>query len=122
MRSQYLLKTVENGFRRWHRIVNLAGANGNSILPLMKALQLIAHGEPGKFELRELADPQAGPGEVVVEVKACGLNHLDLWTEEGELPIPVELPRTPGCETAGMALNPGPGGPGWRPDARDGVA
>ncbi|HMC28834.1 MAG TPA: zinc-binding dehydrogenase [Verrucomicrobiae bacterium] len=84
----------------------------------MKALQLIAHGEPGKFELRELADPQASPGEVVVEVKACGLNHLDLWTEEGALPIPVELPRTPGCEVAGIVLNPGPQVSGWKPGDR----
>src|SRR5258705_37270 len=71
-------------------------------LDAMKAVQLLAHGIPGKFELRELPDPEPGLLEVVVEVKACGLNHLDLWTEEGALPIPVDLPRTPGCELAGL--------------------
>jgi len=74
----------------------------------MKALQLVAHGTPGTFELRDVPDPQPGPGEAVVQVQSCGLNHLDLWLEEDALPIPIKLPRTPGGEIAGniMALNP----------------
>jgi 2-desacetyl-2-hydroxyethyl bacteriochlorophyllide A dehydrogenase len=67
----------------------------------MKACQLVAHGSPGKFELRSLADPKPATDEVVVQVHACGLNRLDLWLEDGSLPIPLELPRTPGCEMAG---------------------
>jgi NADPH:quinone reductase-like Zn-dependent oxidoreductase len=67
----------------------------------MKSLQLTAHGQPGKFELRDLPEPQAGPGDVVVRVHACGLNHLDLWLESAGLPIQVPLPRTPGGEVAG---------------------
>lgn len=81
----------------------------------MKALQLVAHGTPGKFELRDVPDPQPAPGEVVVAVHACGLNHLDLWTEAGELPIQVKLPLTPGCEIAGKiakVASPLPGGEG----------
>src|SRR5882672_7540239 len=70
----------------------------------MKAVQLIAHGQPGQLELREVPDPSPGPGEVVVEVQACGLNHLDLWLEQGELPVPIQLPRTPGCEIAGRVI------------------
>ena len=62
----------------------------------MKAIQLVATGKPGKFELRDLPEPNPGPGDVVVQVKACGLNHLDLWLEAGGLPIPIPLPRTPG--------------------------
>src|SRR4051812_3433867 len=80
----------------------------------MKAAQLVAHGKPGKFELRDIPDPQPGKGEVVVEVKACGLNHLDLWTEEGALPIPIHLPRTPGCEIAGVVQALGAGVEGWQ--------
>src|SRR5260221_479081 len=68
----------------------------------MKSAQLVAHGQPGRFVVGEVSDPQPGPNEVVVGVKACGLNHLDLWTEEGALPIPIELPRIPGCEIAGL--------------------
>ncbi len=67
----------------------------------MKAIQLISHGTPGKFEFREISDPTPSDDEAVVRVGACGLNRLDLWTEEGALPVPIQLPRTPGCEIAG---------------------
>jgi NADPH:quinone reductase-like Zn-dependent oxidoreductase len=80
----------------------------------MKAVQLLAHGQPGTFELREVPDPVPGPGEVVVQVRACGLNHLDLWLEQGELPIPLTLPRTPGGEIAGVVRGLGPGVTGWK--------
>ena len=73
----------------------------------MKAVQLVAHGAPGKFELRELPEPQPGPDEVVVQVQACGLNHLDLWLEAAGLPMPLQLPRTPGGEIAGRVLETG---------------
>lgn len=80
----------------------------------MKAIQLITCGTPGKFELRELPEPQPGSGEVIVEVKACGLNHLDLWLESGGLPMPVPLPRTPGCEVAGVVCAVGAGVGEWK--------
>src|SRR6187455_6101 len=67
----------------------------------MKAIQLIAHGSPGKLELCEIPNLKPGDREVVVRVQACGLNRLDLWTEEGALPVPIKLPRIPGCEIAG---------------------
>jgi len=67
----------------------------------VKALQLVANGQPGRFELRELPEPKPVAQEVVVRVHACGLNHLDLWLESAGLPIQVPLPRTPGGEVAG---------------------
>src|SRR5438876_6086883 len=80
----------------------------------MKAIQLAAHGTPGRFEVRDLPDPQPAAGEVVVQVFACGLNHLDLWLEEGGLPVAVQLPRTPGCEIAGAILATGEGVKDWK--------
>ncbi len=80
----------------------------------MKAFQLIAHGTPGTFGLREIPDPLPGPGEVVVQVQSCGLNHIDLWLEAGGLPMPIQLPRTPGCEIAGRIVAVAPDGSGWR--------
>ncbi len=80
----------------------------------MKAIQLIAHGIPGKLELRDIADPKPGDDEVVVRVRACGLNRLDLWTEEGALPIKLQLPRIPGCEIAGEVLDVGNNISEWR--------
>lgn len=79
----------------------------------MKAFQLVAHGTPGSFELRDLPDPTPGADEAVVRVRACGLNHLDLWLEEAGLPIRVALPRTPGGEVAGEIAAVGTGVRHW---------
>lgn len=81
----------------------------------MKAAQLVAHGAPGKFELREIPDPQPGPEDVVVQVVACGLNRLDLWLEEAGLPIRIPLPRTPGGEIAGRVAAVGSAVSDWKP-------
>lgn len=51
---------------------------------------------------------------MVVTVKACGLNRLDLWLEEAGLPVPVQLPRTPGCEIAGVVARVGTDVEGWK--------
>jgi NADPH:quinone reductase-like Zn-dependent oxidoreductase len=80
----------------------------------VKALQLLAHGAPGKFELLEVTRPKPAPDEVVVEVHACGLNHLDLWFEEASLPIRVQLPRTPGGEISGRILETGSAVQRWK--------
>lgn len=82
---------------------------------VVKAFQLIAHGAPGKFELRDLPEPQPGPDEVVVQVRACGLNRLDLWLEDAGLPIPLELPRTPGGEIAGEVVSVATNVSSWKP-------
>lgn len=80
----------------------------------MKAFQLIAHGAPGKFELRDVPDPVPAADEAVVQVQSCGLNHLDLWLEEGGLPVKVPLPRTPGGEVAGRIVDLGASVQGWQ--------
>jgi len=84
----------------------------------MKAFQLVEHGTPGRFELRDVPDPKPAPGEVVVDVRACGLNHLDLWLEEAGLPVKVDLPRTPGGEVAGVVSQLGEGVADWQPGDR----
>ena len=84
----------------------------------MLAFQLVAHGHPGKFECRQVPDPLPAGTEAVVEVRACGLNRLDLWLEEGGLPMPVSLPRTPGGEAAGVVLRTGSNAGEWQPGDR----
>lgn len=64
--------------------------------------------------MRDVEAPVPGPGEVVVRIHACGLNHLDLWLEEAGLPVPVELPRTPGGEASGVVESVGEGVSEWK--------
>ncbi len=69
-----------------HRISLLALPREGCSIPPMRAAQLMSHGQPGKIEVREIASPKPTLNEVVVDVRACGLNHLDLWLEEAGCP------------------------------------
>jgi len=80
----------------------------------MKAIQLTLHGAPGQFRFGDVPDPAPAPGEVAVRVRACGLNRLDLWAEEGKLPIALDLPRIPGGEISGEILQLGENVSGWK--------
>ncbi|HEY6228266.1 MAG TPA: zinc-binding dehydrogenase [Verrucomicrobiae bacterium] len=80
----------------------------------MRALQLTSHGSPGQFRITDLPSLQPGHDEVVVKVRACGLNRLDLWLEEGGLPIQVQLPRVPGGEISGVISKLGSDVDEWR--------
>jgi NADPH:quinone reductase-like Zn-dependent oxidoreductase len=84
----------------------------------MKAVQIVAHGAPGTFTYGDVAEPVPAADEVVVRVRACGLNRLDLWLEEGQLPVPLTLPRIPGGEISGEIEAIGPGVSGWREGQR----
>jgi len=80
----------------------------------MRAVQLVRHCNPGEFKLVDLPKPALAPDEVLVQVKACGLNRLDLWAEEAGLPVKIELPRVLGCEVAGVITDLGDDVDQWR--------
>lgn len=80
----------------------------------MKAVQLLAHGSPGQFRFGEVSDPTPAADDVIVRVRACGVNHLDLWLERGELPIPIALPLIGGGEVAGEIAALGADVDQWR--------
>jgi 2-desacetyl-2-hydroxyethyl bacteriochlorophyllide A dehydrogenase len=80
----------------------------------MRALQLISHGSPGQFRMADVPALKPAHDEVVVSVRACGLNRLDLWLEEGGLPIPLQLPRVPGAEISGVIAKLGSDVDDWR--------
>lgn len=79
----------------------------------MQAVQILAHGGPEVLELREIARPEPGPGEVLVRVTAVSVNHLDLWVRRGMPGFAVEFPRILGCDGTGVveALGEGVEGP-----------
>ena len=75
----------------------------------MKALRFHEFGGREKLVVESVPDPVAGPGEVVVKVGACALNHLDVDVREGISRFPLELPLIMGLEIAGTISSLGPG-------------
>lgn len=75
----------------------------------MKAAQFHKHGGPEVLVYEDVPDKVAGPGEVVVRVRACGVNGRDLWTRQGSPNHVVQLPHILGCEIAGEVAELGPG-------------
>jgi alcohol dehydrogenase, propanol-preferring len=71
--------------------------------------------------LRELPDPEPGPGEIAVEVEVCGLCRTDLHVLEGELP-PKRPAVVPGHQVVGRVAALGAGAHRFAPGARVGVA
>ncbi len=67
----------------------------------MKALAFTEFGGPDRLALRDVPDPVAGPGEVVVRVRACALNHLDIFVREGIPALKTPLPFWTGSDIAG---------------------
>ncbi|SCE07517.1 alcohol dehydrogenase/alcohol dehydrogenase, propanol-preferring [Streptomyces sp. TverLS-915] len=61
------------------------------------------------WEIREVATPRPGPGQVLLKVHACGLCHNDLWTAQGVFPFPSCDPAITGHEAAGEVVEVGPG-------------
>jgi NADPH2:quinone reductase len=66
----------------------------------VKAIVVSEKGGPEKLVLREVDDPRPGPGELLVEVKAAGLNFIDTYHRGGL--YPMDFPMTPGLEGAGV--------------------
>jgi NADPH:quinone reductase len=69
---------------------------------MMKAVLCKAWGPPESLSVEEIAEPEPGPGEVVVAVKAVGLNFLDTLIIEGKYQFKPDLPFSPGAEVAGV--------------------
>ena len=67
----------------------------------MKAVLLRETGGPERLELTEVPEPEPREGEVVVRVRAAGINFLDLLVRKGEYAQQPELPTIPGTEIAG---------------------
>ncbi len=67
----------------------------------MRAFVVSRHGGPEVLEWTDLPTPRPGPAEVLVRVRACALNHLDLWVRRGVEGHTFPLPLIPGSEIAG---------------------
>ena len=77
----------------------------------MKAIRIHEDGGPEVLRYEDAPEPEPGPGQVLVELRAASLNHLDLWIRSGRPSVPK--PRILGADGAGIAegrrvlINPG---------------
>src|SRR3984893_7502550 len=67
----------------------------------MKAILFHKHGGPEVLQYTDAATPSVRANEVLVRVRACALNHLDLWVRGGLPNVPIPLPHIPGSDVAG---------------------
>lgn len=84
----------------------------------MRAVLPTANPPDPRPRLGELPDPVAGPGEVLVAVRAAGLNRADLLQLRGHYPPPPGESEVPGLECAGEVIAAGAGAGGWMPGQR----
>lgn len=78
----------------------------------MKAIRIHADGGPEVLQYEDAPDPEPGPGEVLIQLRAASLNRLDLWVRAGLPSVPK--PRILGADGAGLdpdgrrvVINPG---------------
>jgi NADPH:quinone reductase-like Zn-dependent oxidoreductase len=75
----------------------------------MKAIVYAEHGGPEVLRYTDVPEPEIGAGEVLVRVRACALNHLDLWLRRGIPSLKIPLPHIPGSDIAGEVALAGDG-------------
>ena len=68
----------------------------------MKAVVFHEHGGPEKLQYEDWPEPQVKPDEVLVRVKACALNHLDIWVRQGIPAYQIPLPHISGSDVSGQ--------------------
>lgn len=73
----------------------------------MKATIIRQHGGPEVLEFAEMPDPRINANQVLVEVRACALNHLDVWARKGLPGIEIPLPHILGNDIAGVVREVG---------------
>jgi NADPH:quinone reductase-like Zn-dependent oxidoreductase len=70
----------------------------------MKAVRFHEHGGPDVLRYEDAPDPERRPGDVIVRVRACALNHLDLWNRRGMERVRFRLPHILGADVAGEVV------------------
>jgi len=79
----------------------------------VRAVRFHKHGGPEVLQYEEAPDPKPSSDEVLVRVKACALNHLDLWARNGLPNVEIKLPHISGSDIAGVVE--------WVPSEEKGV-
>src|SRR5258705_13538204 len=87
----------------------------------MKAIRVHQFGEPDVLKLEEVPNPTPGPGQVVVRIRAVGVNPVETYIRAGRYG-PKQFPFTPGNDGAGIIEALWPGGKPWAKGDRGYVA
>jgi len=75
----------------------------------MKAVRFYQHGGPEVLRFEDAPDPRLTVGRAIVRVRACALNHLDLWERRGLDRVALPLPHISGSDVAGDVVDAGGG-------------
>jgi NADPH:quinone reductase-like Zn-dependent oxidoreductase len=81
----------------------------------LKALHFYQHGELDVVRYGDVPDPVLKKGQVLVRVRACAINHLDIWVRRGWPGLRLEMPHWCGADVAGEVARIGEGVTGWTP-------
>ena len=73
----------------------------------MQAVQFDSHGDRDVLTYGEFPDPDVGRDEVLIDVKAASLNHLDIHTRRGLPGVELDMPHIPGSDGAGVVTEVG---------------
>lgn len=84
----------------------------------MRAIRVTTFGDPAVMQVEDVPPLTAQEGQVVVEVKAAGVNPVDAYMRSGQYMISVELPYTPGIDAAGVVKAVGRQARRFRPGDR----
>jgi len=84
----------------------------------MKAVVFREHGGPEVLRYEDIAEPKPGRGEVLIEVKATSINHIDIFLRRGMPGVKVPFPKIVGCDAAGFIREAGPDVSGLKPGDR----
>jgi len=84
----------------------------------MKAVVFHQHGGPEVLHYEDAPDPKPGRGEVLIEVKATSINHLDIFLRRGIAGVKVPMPKIAGSDAAGVIRDLGPGVLGFQAGQR----
>ena len=93
---------------RWYRVTVMIALAGESAVPQCVMEAMVLKAPHTALELRSVADPRPGPGQLVVKVDACGVCRTDLHVVDGELPH-ARSPIIPGHEIVGTVVDTGDG-------------
>jgi alcohol dehydrogenase len=75
----------------------------------MRVIAIQQHGGIEQMKLDEWPIPRAGPNQAIVEIRACGLNYMDVFVLHGMPDLPTQMPRIPGGDIAGIVREVGEG-------------